>query len=243
MQKQNWFKTTAGMAVATLAIGGAAQADVFTVDFSAAANDQFSGNDWTFDFAIDGTGNISVTTGGDFGDINGGSATVTGSTTDPTLFNTSFSVTLDTPLRFFGVHGSNGGWGINGGANNFRLDNGDGQELISFDWDLTGLPAGYTLQLTGFSSDLIVAAGRLAWAFTNNANTAFTTSDDDGSFIDVTSVTPVLDGGTDPASGNLSVGFGGDIRLDQWQFEIIPEPGSLGLASLGLLAIAARRRS
>ncbi|MEM9589381.1 MAG: PEP-CTERM sorting domain-containing protein [Planctomycetota bacterium] len=193
-----------------------------------------AGPEFKFNVSVDGTGNFLLDSA--TGLPGPASATVTGSTTDASLFGSSFSVALSGGSgNTLGFHGVNGGFGVTGGANNFRID---GAQQIFATFDATSLPANYGVQLTGIQSDFTAASGDIAiggssFAITNALS---------GSFIDVASAT--LPSTTLVAFGAAN---GADYRVDQLRFALgqvtaVPEPSTFGLAALVGTAIAYRRR-
>ncbi|MFA5688274.1 MAG: hypothetical protein WC959_03900 [Kiritimatiellales bacterium] len=197
-------------------------ADFYLTLTGGAANIASAGSVWEFDFTIDGSGNITVSAGAAdqfFTSVAGGAAAVVGTVTNAALFNTSFSLKMTSNGDSFGIHPT-GRFGVNtystsaeAAGDRLRISR---DETIMFDWDLTGLPAGYTFQMDALSIGYANAAGNYSINGVANTNPGYVRN---GSG-DVELSTPVFNGGSDPAPINVGIVDGGDIGVGPIRFTL-----------------------
>ncbi|MFA5688275.1 MAG: PEP-CTERM sorting domain-containing protein [Kiritimatiellales bacterium] len=210
-----------------------------------------AGSVWEFEFTIDGSGNVTVSAGAAdqfFTSVADGAAAVVGMVTDTALFNTSFSLQMTNNGDSFGFHTNNatfGRFGVNSFSttaeatgNRYRIDESSG-ELIYFDWDLTGLPTGYTFQMTGLETGYANSNGN--YSVNGVTDAGFVKNNKDIIYL---STTPAFTGGSNPAPITIGAVNGGDIAPGSIVFSIvpIPEPATAGLVSISTAVLLLFRR-
>ncbi|MFA5688276.1 MAG: PEP-CTERM sorting domain-containing protein [Kiritimatiellales bacterium] len=225
---------------------GIIHADLYLTLTGGAANIASAGSVWEFDFTIDGSGNITVSAGTAdqfFTSVAGGVAAVAETIADSALFNTSFSLKMTSNGDSFGIHPT-GRFGVNtystsaeAAGERLRISR---DETITFDWDLTGLPTGYTFQMDAFTTGYANSNGNYSINGVTNTNPGYVRN---GSG-DVELSTPVFTGGSDPAPITIGVTGDGDIGIGPVRFVItpVPEPATAGLVSISAAALLLFRR-
>ena len=201
---------------------------------------------------VDGTGVASggapqapQSTGGSIGTLTNWTA-VSGSVTDPSLFNTTFTITVlpwsdvdvstgngVTPATF--VQSNANGLGVGGFLTNLAANNNEG---YTFE---IGNTTPTDLRLIDFSGNVQNSDGDPV--FTNNAGSSVTYSQT-ANFDNVALSNPgvAISGATTRIGSFTNLDNTNGFRIRGITLDAVPEPSAILLSALGLIGLARRRR-